>query len=75
MLTDGRTYGRTDARLIAISPEPFGRGVKYSRFVPQHKSALRNADGKANNIDPDRFDLGLYCLLRLPVSILRTFTV
>ena len=24
----GRTDGRTDARLIAISPEPFGRGIK-----------------------------------------------
>ena len=31
MFTDGRTdRRRTDARLIAISPEPFGRGIiKY----------------------------------------------
>ena len=29
MYTDGRTDGRrTDARLIAISPEPIGRGIK-----------------------------------------------
>ena len=26
--TDVRTDRRTDARLIAISPEPFGRGIK-----------------------------------------------
>ena len=29
MFTDGRTdRRRTDARLIAISPEPFGQGIK-----------------------------------------------
>ena len=32
MLTEGRTYGRTDARLIAISPEPFGRGLKTDYY-------------------------------------------
>ena len=31
MLTDGLMDGRTDARLIAISLEPFGRWIKMKR--------------------------------------------
>ena len=35
---DGQTDGRVDARLITISPEPFGRGIKsftlsFSRLI------------------------------------------
>ena len=30
--TDGRTDGRTNTRLIAISPEPFGRGIKWATW-------------------------------------------
>ena len=37
--TDGQTEGQTDARAIAISPEPFGRGIKISPV--QAKKDLR----------------------------------
>ena len=34
--TYGRTDGQTDAMLIAISPEPFGRGIKRTGAAPFH---------------------------------------
>ena len=31
--TDGQTDERTDARLIAISPKPFGQEIKEMRYL------------------------------------------
>ena len=43
MFTDGRTgRRRTDARLIAISPEPFGRGIKIDKYVLILSDVLEN---------------------------------
>ena len=37
--TDGQIDGQTDARAIAISPEPFGRGIVRNRKTfPEYKT-------------------------------------
>ena len=49
---DGRPEGRTDARHIAISPEPFGRGIKKGLIIQylqklaigQHWRAVQSRD-------------------------------
>ena len=70
-----------NARLIAISPEPFGRGIKMvttmsrSGQVGSTKMLTDRADqDMANSVDQDQTawkqsDQGLHCLLKQAVQM------